>query len=355
LPLPAPATGPAATPSEFNVKLTVTGPENAAVGEPVVFAIEVVNNGSTAVNGLVLRDHLPSGLKHPQGDQIEADLGTLAPRQTRQIALTTTAVQPGRQVNKALIALDDAVKAEAQATVLVAGAGLVIRQTGPAHSLPDRTVDYVLEVSNPGKKDAPDVRVQDVLPAGLEFVAASEGGRYDPAVRTVNWQLPCVAAGQKRDVLVKLRAKTAGDLVNRVLAQAKDGEQGQGETVIRVGGLPALRLEITGRDSQVEVGAETVYEVRLANQGSGPSTGVQLQAIIPVAMQALSAEGPAAYRIQAGQLVFEPLPKLEPGAEARFRIHVRCQTPGDWRFQVQMTSEQSRLPLCKEEGTRVYK
>jgi uncharacterized repeat protein (TIGR01451 family) len=353
---PTPPPRPPAEPADgqSSVKLMVTGPETAAVGEPVVFRIEVTNNGSAPVNGLVLRDQLPKGLRHPQGDQIEADLGTLAPHQTRQVELTTTAAQPGRQINKTQIILGDKVQAEAQAVVVVGGAGLAIRQTGPQRCLPDRAVDYVIEVANPGPKDAQKVRVSDVLPAGLEFVSAGEGGAFDAATRQVSWQLPALPAGQKYGLQVKFRAKSAGDQVNRVLAQAANGEAAHADAVIQVGGFPAFRLEVAGRDSQAEVGVETTYEIRVINQGSGAGTNVQLRATIPDSMQPLGADGPAAYRLEGAQVVFEPLAKLDPGAEVRFRVRVRCQKPGDWRFKGELTADQLRLPLCKEEGTRVY-
>jgi uncharacterized repeat protein (TIGR01451 family) len=337
------------------VKLTMTGPESAAVGGPVVFKIEVTNNGTAPVSNLVLHDQLPSGLRHPQGDRIEADLGTLAPQKTRKLTLATTAVQAGRQVNKTMIVLGKKVLGEAQAEVLVTGGGLVIRQSGPRRCFPDRPVDYLIEVANPGQKDARDVRVSDVVPAGLEFVAAGDGGVFDAGTRQVSWQLPDLPAGQKHGLMVKLRARSTGDQVNRVLARTEGGEEVRADAVIQVGGLPALRLEVVGLDNQAEVGFETTYEIRVINQGSGPGTGVQVRATVPDGMQPLGADGPAAYRLQGSQLVFEPLAKLEPGREVRFRVRVRCQTPGDWRFRGELTSDQLQQPLCKEEGTRVYK
>ena len=59
--------------------VALAGPETAGRGDAVGFRIEVSNNGPIALRHVVLRDNLPSGLRHPQGDAVEADLGDLAP------------------------------------------------------------------------------------------------------------------------------------------------------------------------------------------------------------------------------------------------------------------------------------
>src|SRR5262249_36064932 len=212
----------------------------------------------------------PAGLTHPMGRQIEADLGTLAPQESRKETLTTTAVQAGRQVNRMTVTVGDAVKGEGQAEVLVtapgggpasrAGAGpasragpgparlagptpgLEVRQSGPRRCFPDRPADYVIDVYNTGKEEALNVRVSDILPPGMEFVAASEGGVYDPASRAVSWVLASVPAGQKRGVLLKLRTRAAGAQVNRVLVRPEGGEEVRSQLAIQVAAMPPFRL-----------------------------------------------------------------------------------------------------------------
>src|SRR5262249_36601493 len=80
--------------------ITQQAPEIVTLGSTAVIQIQVCNRSATPLQRVTVRDYLPPGLQHPQGDQIEADLGTLEPGETRTVRLETQAVQSGRQVNE---------------------------------------------------------------------------------------------------------------------------------------------------------------------------------------------------------------------------------------------------------------
>jgi uncharacterized repeat protein (TIGR01451 family) len=111
----------APVPAAARLSISLTGPDSAGVGQPAVFQIRVSNNGTQPLRGLVLRDHVPPGLQHPAGTELEADLGTLEPGKTKNITLTTRAVQPGRFVN-AVVVMGDGQQAEARAAIQIVGA-----------------------------------------------------------------------------------------------------------------------------------------------------------------------------------------------------------------------------------------
>ena len=52
---------------------------------------------------------------------------------------------------------------------------------------------YTITVGNTGTRDSVPTTVSDVMPAGLTFVSADNGGVYDPASRTVSWSVPALA------------------------------------------------------------------------------------------------------------------------------------------------------------------
>ena len=47
-------------------------------------------------------------------------------------------------------------------------------------------------------------------------------------------------------------------------------------------------------------------------------------------------------------------PRLAPKASTIYRLRVQCQAPGDMRVRVQLTTDDIRSPITKEESTRVY-
>ncbi|MEM1182926.1 MAG: LamG-like jellyroll fold domain-containing protein, partial [Acidobacteriota bacterium] len=55
---------------------------------------------------------------------------------------------------------------------------------------PGETLVYGLTVDNLGTREPQNLIVRDALPSGLDFIAASAGGVFDAATRTVTWTLP---------------------------------------------------------------------------------------------------------------------------------------------------------------------
>src|SRR5262249_5014147 len=100
---------------------------------------------------------------------------------------------------------------------------------------------------------------------------------------------------------------------------------------------------------------ETVYEIRLANNGKGPATGVQVRGVAPPGMLPRGAEAPASFRIEGQEIVFEPIPRLPPQAQTVFRVRVLAQGAGQNRFRVHLTCAQLAAPVVKEEGIWVYR
>jgi len=76
------------------------GLRTPARGATVPFQIQLSNNGTTAIRHIVLRDQLPPGLSYPRGYMIEAEVGDLAPGESRTVRLDATAAQVGRYVNE---------------------------------------------------------------------------------------------------------------------------------------------------------------------------------------------------------------------------------------------------------------
>ncbi len=162
-------------------------------------------------------------------------------------------------------------------------------------------------------------------------------------------------AGQKQMISVKGLAKSAGDPVNQAQAHADGGLEAKATAAVHLEGVPALLLEVVDLEDPIEVGAETVYEIRVVNQGTSPTTNLQIIATVPNGMTARDAAGPSPHQIHGQQVIYDKLPSLAPKADALFRVKVVGDQPGDMRFKVQMTSDQLRSPVYEEESTRVYK
>jgi uncharacterized repeat protein (TIGR01451 family) len=335
--------------------VAVRGPEQVVAGENVPFQIQVSNPGSGQVTGLVLRGKLPPGLQHPQGSLVEADLGGLAPGETRAVTLTTVAAQGGAQLAAISASADGNLEAGARASVTVLEANLKLRRTGPSRCFVKSEAAFELEVTNPGSAPADNAQLVDTLPAGLDFVSATEGGSYDATARTITWRLGAVAPGGRRTFGYRVKAVGLGEQTDKAVVQADRGLEVAAETAFNVEGVPALQMEVVDLEDPTPVGGELTYEVRVVNQGSCPCTNIQIIAQVPDGLQPTDCRGPTGHRGQGSQIVFDPLPKLATKADVVYRMTVRGQQPGDYRFRVQMTCDQLKLPVNQEESSRVYK
>jgi len=209
-------------------------------------------------------------------------------------------------------------------------------------------------LANPGTAAAEKIQVTDLLPEGLEFVAASDGGAYDASSRGIQWSLGTLAPGQARVVVVNLKAQETGDWIDQAVARADRKLEAKAELAVHVEGVPALTFEVVDLDDPVEIGSETTYEIHVINQGSCPCINLRIDATVPDGMVSLAADGPTAGRIDGKQVSFAPLPKLGARADTVYRVRVRGIKAGDWRFRAQMRCDQQQLPVIEEESTQVY-
>ncbi len=332
-----------------------TGPASAAVGESITFRIELANVGTGPAEGVLVRDQLPPGLQHAAGEFIEADVGTLAPGQTRSIDLTVKAVAKGKLVNEVVATGEDDLKVSDSTTVVVGQPVLKLSKRGPAQVFVNAEAVFTLDLANPGDAPARNVEVVDALPAGVRFAGASDAGRYDKDSHSVQWRLDALQPNESRQLLVKVQAAQAGEWKNQAAAHALPGLTDSAQAMLTVLGVPAILLEVVDLDDPLEVGAETVYEIRVVNQGTAAHTNVQVLVVAPEGMTPARVQADAPHRIQGQQVIFEPLPRLASKADLVYRVFVRGDAPGDHRIKVQLSSDQLRIPVAEEESTRVYR
>jgi uncharacterized repeat protein (TIGR01451 family) len=350
-----------------NLGLKMTAPDWAVLGEEIAFKIEISNTGSARLQQVVLRDLLPDGLTHPQGREIEADVGPLAPGEKRTIVLKALATKSGNMVNEitatASVAGADGVvaaggvksyelDAAAKTTVRVGEPGLSVKQIGPKTCQVRSEALFTIEASNNGTAITRNVRVQNRLPANMEFVAASDEGRFDPASRTVTWSLGALDFGTKRVLSVKARAVTSGEVVNSVNVQADGNLTARSEFHVMVEGAPALSVEILDLDNPAPVRTDVMYEIRVLNQGTAPCTNLQISLSLPEGMILRDAQSPTPYKLEDSNVVFAPFAKLATRADLVYRIKVQSKKSGNAKLRVQLTADQLQRPVIREEISR---
>ena len=335
--------------------LTITGPGAAQVGDEVPVQIQISNTGNGDANKVTLKALLSDGLKHAEGKDIEAVLNRLAPGDSQTITLKSQAVTTGPQNYTLSAVCEGSAKATAKAEVQVTQPKLALTLTGPKKCMVRAEPTFTLEVGNPGTSATQPVQIAAALPPeGLDFLSASDGGSYDSATRTVTWNLGAAEAGSKRNLMVKTRSSSSGVLAIRAVAQAGPKLNARSEAVIAAEGVPALTFEVVNLENPIEVGKETTYEIRIVNTGTCPCTNIRVTAITSEGLLPGTATGPVPYKAVGQALHFDPIPKLGMKADAVIKVKAKGITAGDLRFKVQMSCDQLKQPIAKEESTSFF-
>ncbi len=369
-----------ATGTEARVRVTrpklaveLLGGETARAGELTTFQIKLTNSGTGPANNMILQARLSDGLTHSGGQLLELKLPTLAAGQTKSFPLKVTAAKPGPQACVITIAADGTKPESARHTVAVVEPKLTVRHIGPAHCLVKSEPVYLIEMTNPGTAGTDPVSVSTVVPSGFDFVQASDGGSLNPTTREVTWKLGGLEASKGKAISLRLKTiapcdatlKTVARTVPTVTEQPGDGVQPaaaqarglevKAETTVKAEGVPALRFEVVDLEDPVEVGKEAIYEIKVVNQGTGPCTNVLVLGTPAEGTVVIAATGPTTAHTQGTAVSFDPIVKLDVKGEVVFRVRVKGNVAGEHKFKVQVSSDQIKTPITKEENTRFYK
>ncbi len=339
---------------EPKLALKVQGTPKLLLGETAAFQLEVTNSGDGSAEQVKIRANLTEGLECPRGNKIDFDIGSLAAGETRTVTVMCITKRGGTQKCSAIAEAEGGLRAQEAAQVNVTTPRLELQLVGPGLRYLGRKALYSFKVSNPGDAPATNVTMSDVVPEGFKVLAASDGGRHDFSAHTVSWFLGDIKPGETREVKLEVLAANPGEYKHKVCAVGAHNLSVDSELVTRVEGLSALMLEMVDIEDPIEVNSDTSYEVRISNTGSKVETNIKLVATIPDKMEFKTASGPVRFHEEGRQIVFEPLEKLAPRADAVFRINVRAIDQGIVRFKIQMTSTNLTEPVIKMEATRIY-
>ncbi|TWT79802.1 Large cysteine-rich periplasmic protein omcB precursor [Planctomycetes bacterium CA13] len=335
------------------LKVVQRAPEQVLIGQQLEIEVEVSNPGTGSATGVVVQEDVPDGLEHPKGKQLDNMLGDLAPGEVRHQVLRLRAVEPGMIQNVIRLASDDGVTAEHAVNVEVVAPELQVGLSGPSRRFLERQATYQLDVGNAGTADATNVEIVAQLDRGFTFVSTDYEGQYDPTRHAVYWSLKNLPKGKNGQVPLTLLPVEEGNRKIMIEATADLGTVAKSESLVTVESLAELTFQITDSSDPIEVGGETVYEIKLANSGSRNDSNVRLQLQLPPGIERISADGDAQEDGRGG-IFFPPKPELAANSDLVYRVRVRGTAPGTHVVKAIVMSDQSTVPVTKEESTMVY-
>ncbi len=336
------------------LELRVLAPETVLIGSPANLTLRISNPGSGPAAQVVVEAYLPQGLSHPAGSAIMYEVGPLAPGESRELSLALQTQAPGKHLCRLVAHGEPNLRVATEVPLEVTSPLLELHLSGSRRRFLDRQAVFELAVTNRGSAPARDVRLAVTLPPGVDFVSANNEGIFDGPTRRVRWQLEELPVGETGTVRFVLLPRQVGKFQLEAVAEAERCTPAQDSLGIDVEGIAALQFQVQDLTDPVALGAETVYEIRVGNQGSKEAKGVRVTVTTPPGLRITQAEGPVRYYTEAGRIIFDPIPDLPPKSEITFRVTAQAVRPGDQRIRVEVTSDELRTPIVKEESTNVF-
>lgn len=333
-----------------------SGPKKALIGQDVFLRINVKNIGDGAANNVIIEEDVPAELYHPesQGRSLEYALGTLAPNESREVNLRLKAVKAGMAINKVSAKGLGGLTANDQVQFEVVAPKVALGIKGPSRRYLERLASYTLTIQNNGTAPATNVNMMAKLPRGFKFVRTDNNGVYNARTHSVYWSL--VSLPPESQGVVNLKVLPIDTGTQKIEYQTTADLNIKESTSLDVGveQLAELFFDVDDTADPIEVGSQTVYQVRVVNQGSKAATNVRVQIRMPDSISPVTSEGPTKGTAAGRVVTFAPLPRLAPSAEATYRIQARGDREGVHRIQVSLSSDERKEPVSKEESTEVY-
>ena len=258
---------------------------NPNFGDNVTYTVTVTNDGIGDANNVVITDVLDKGLKflNATGNFIyDEKTGTITwtvdldKGETKTFNVNVTVLGYGVLPNTVAVGNKTAVR-----NITVPEIITVKEVNSSAIHIGDE-ITYTITVSNSGKINATNVVIRDILPEGLKFINASNGGVYDPVTGIITWILN-ITANSTVDLTADVCVNKSGNITNTVNVGNKTSN-----CTIESGDIVDLEIHIVADKSEIYVGDNVVYTVTVINNGPSDAINTIANILIPNALSILS-------------------------------------------------------------------
>ena len=330
--------------------LEMQSPESVQLGQPVEVGFKVSNTGTGAAKGVLLRDIIPDGLQHAAGSDLEYEIGAIGPGESREVKLTLGTTKLGRAMNHAIILAEGGLSLEEKKPIDIVGTPLVISRTGPKTRYLGSPALYTNMITNKSDTTVAATTIMEIVPAGMEFTEATEGGQYDPAKRVITWHVEQIGPHESKVLKVKLTPRSEGSLTSVVRVVDPNGHKAEAASETRIVGFVSLGIEIPAVEAPIEVGEEMHLRIAARNRGTSPASNVRMKVVVPEHLTVTDVKAPSKYTQNGNVIEFDPVPTIDGQTRAEVDITVKAATPGDARLAVEISADQMEQPLSGEEA-----
>jgi uncharacterized repeat protein (TIGR01451 family) len=337
------------------LKLNLTGPATAIIGQPFTIQMNVMNPGGGPLDNVVLTAQFDPNLVHESGrNLLNLQLGAIASQETKSATLTLVPRASGKLSTK-VIAASSNLSDTAEHVVTVQQPLVEATIDGKLRCYVGKNTDWVIHIKNPSDAPLGNVLVRSRLPAEVQFVSASQQGQFQDG--EVVWNAGTLQGREERTLQLTARCvNIAKQALLTTSATADGGVRKDAQATIEIFGLAALKLEFGDQGDPASIGQKVTYQAVVTNQGTLPANDIDVKIIIPDETKLLDAKGPTADKATiAGSVVqFSKASNVAPGQRLVYLVEVEAIRGGDVRCRVEVNSPiLTGGPLFETESTRI--
>lgn len=203
---------------------------------------------------------------------------------------------------------------------------LALSLQGATEVMVGESASQTLIISNPGTGTAANVKVEAILPPGLEH---AKGDR-------LLMDLGNLAPGENRPVRLALTAIAGGRQVIEVHSTADNGLVKSAAAEVNVI-APSLQASIEGPGLRY-LGRHATYTLQVTNDGAVATDNVRVMHKVPEGFEFISAEKGAQYDATTQMLTWF-VGRMEKGASAQIAVVLNAKTAGEYTHFIRATSE----------------
>jgi uncharacterized repeat protein (TIGR01451 family) len=264
-------------PQRPQLNIEKIAPQNALIGQPLIYTILIKNVGNSAAHDVVIEDRIPKGTKlsgtipraELSGKKLIWRLGTMRPSDEQKISIKVTPVEAGEIGSVATVNF----VSEAAAETVVTAPRLEFELAAPKGVKLGALVPFHFKVRNIGTGEARGVAIRDVLPDGLSH---SQG-------KDLEYMIGRLPAGKEHELTLELLASKVGTTVNRALLVGEGGLAVRAEAAVEISGSKIV-VTRTGPPRRY-LGRAAIFSTSIRNESKYDVQGVVAVETVPTGME----------------------------------------------------------------------
>ena len=338
--------------------LEMTGPNEVKVGDEVQLRYVISNKGTGDASNVILRSMLPPGLKHSEGGDLEYEIENLRAGDREEINLTVVAAEPGRLRTVSEVTTSGVSAAKATTDIDIIGSQLTIQRLGPERRFVGRTAKFQNVVTNETNFEANNAIVTELVPEGMKFISADNGGEYNPETGRIRWELARLAPGRQTVLEVELEAVSAGEreMIVEVVENAGFRSQATENTVVTVEDYENMTANISRQDAPVAIGETFGFTITIENRGTAVARNVEMVIDVPseIVVKAAGTRTIPARRM-GNSVRYSIVEAIQPAEKMTFELKLQGERPAQNALvRASLKYEQMKEPLIVSESVTIF-